>query len=165
MIYQLLSNLILPATFNSPQQVTEQSDGFQGLGRGLLRGGRRVIVTLLTAFSIPATSLSLFPCTLSSLPPLAPRGPFAFQETSDVPSKFPPRASIFTVSFARSAWPQWSAQCLLTSYPGIALISLCKITTPPSPSPPPYACTIFSHSGCSLWMDVYVHGHLPRPPH
>lgn len=103
MIYQLLSNLILPATFNSPQQVTEQSDGFQGLGRGLLRGGRRVIVTLLTAFSIPATSLSLFPCTLSSLPPLAPRGPFAFQETSDVPSKFPPRASIFTVSFARSA--------------------------------------------------------------
>ena len=78
MICQLLSNLIPSTTFISPQQVTEQSDGFQGLGRGLLRGGRGLIVTLLTAFSISATSLSSFPCTLSSLPPLAPRGPLCF---------------------------------------------------------------------------------------
>ena len=78
MIYQLLSNLIPSTTFISPQQLTEQSDGFQGLGHGLLRGGRGAIVTLLTAFSISATSLSSFPYTLSSLPPLAPRGPLCF---------------------------------------------------------------------------------------
>ena len=65
------------------------------------------------------------------------------RKTSDVPSKFPPRAFIFTVPFARSAGPQWSALFLLTSYPGIVLISLCKITTPPSPSSPPDPALFF----------------------
>lgn len=87
------------------------------------------------------------------------------RKTSDMPSKFPPRAFIFTVPFARSAGSQWSALFLLTSYPGIVLISLCKITTPPSPFPPPDACAVFSQSACRLWMDLHFHGHLPSPPH